>query len=328
MRRSVILVAILSMMLFSSFSVAADDGPWSFIIVGDSRGSILTPKGFNVPIMTELANEIVRQEVDFIAFPGDLVLGGGSRKLERELLAWRTVMEPVYDAGIGVYPVRGNHDIGDKNGADVWRKVFSGHYGLPQNGPAGEEGLTYAVEHKNVLLVGLDQYVKPRRVNHEWLDKQLEKSDKLHRFVFAHEPAFRVKHTGCMDNYPEERDAFWDTLKRGGVRVYACAHDHFLDHSIVHDRDGSPHNGIHQYVVATAGAPLKKWSPPYSGTNNGKIVTQQHHHRAFGYVLVEVLSDTDYRLTWYARDKSGRYIPSEKTNHITTRLAVAQQISE
>ena len=55
-------------------------------------------------------------------------------------------MQPVYDAGIGVYPCRGNHDaIGVKPSVDPtgalskegWNNVFTGPYALPGNGDGG-----------------------------------------------------------------------------------------------------------------------------------------------------------------------------------------------
>lgn len=296
--------------VFSTFSTfaSADAPAWSFIIAGDSRGGLFTPKGLNVPVMTELANEVVRQEVDFIAFPGDLVLGGSSRQLEKQLLTWREVMEPVYAAGIGVYAVRGNHDLGGGDGAEAWRRVFSGRYGLPDNGPAGEKGLTYAVEHKNVLLLGLDQFVTKHRVNQAWVDERLEQNDRPHVFAFGHLPAFGLQHSDCLDDYPRERNAFWRSLKEAGCRIYAAAHDHYFNHGRVDDGDGDPGNDVHQLIAGTAGAPLRRWPGSYNTWKSGMTVEKQQHRRALGYVLVEVLSDSEYRVTWHERNaQTGQY---------------------
>jgi hypothetical protein len=107
-----------------------------------------------------LATEIVSQGVDLVVFPGDLVNGYNSQEaLESQLLTWRDTMQPIYDAGIGVYPVRGNHDLGSPPGTTAWNNVFSGDYALPQNGPDGELNLTYSVAHENALFLGLDEYV-------------------------------------------------------------------------------------------------------------------------------------------------------------------------
>jgi hypothetical protein len=211
-------------------------------------------------------------------------------------------MQPVYDAGIGVYPIRGNHDIGSPAGTTAWNTVFSGAYAVPQNGPAGEVGLTYSAAHKNVFVLALDEYTNSMRVNQTWVDAQLAANTRPHVFAFGHVPAFKVDHADCLDDYAAQRDAFWASLKNAGCRVYACGHDHFYDHAVVDDLDGDPDNNIHQYLVGTAGAPLRGWSPPYNGANSGMTVEQWHHRKQFGYVLAEVLDDVNVRMVWYERD--------------------------
>jgi hypothetical protein len=64
-------------------------------------------------------------------------------------------MQPVYDAGISVYPVRGNHDAGS---LQAWHDVFTGAYALPANGPTAESNLTFSATHRNALVVGLAAY--------------------------------------------------------------------------------------------------------------------------------------------------------------------------
>jgi predicted phosphodiesterase len=317
-------LSAVALIVLSVFSNAASGGEskWSFIIVGDSRGGLLTPKGLNVPIMTELADEIVRHKVDFVAFPGDLVLGGSSNQLRKQLLAWREVMEPVYAAGIGVYPVRGNHDLGGRRGSDVWREVFSGRYELPQNGPEGQKGLTYAVEHKNVLLLGLDQFATRHRVDQRWVDEQLENNEKPHVFAFGHLPAFGLQHRDCLDDYPKERNAFWESLKKAGCRIYAAAHDHYFNLARLDDQDGDPSNDVHQLIVGTAGAPLRNWPGSYNVSKSGMTVEKLRHRKAFGYVLVEVM-DSEYRLTWHERDDQAEKYVVAGPEHVFSKQDAA-----
>ncbi|MCE5185440.1 MAG: metallophosphoesterase [Planctomycetaceae bacterium] len=298
--------------------LAADEAKWSFVIGGDSRGN---DNGINAPVLGEIAGEIVRQKADFVVVPGDLVSGGLMSSLKKQFLNWRKCMEPVYRAGIGVYPVRGNHDVRDSEGTKAWKRVFSGSYRLPSNGPANQRGLTYSVEHRNALLIGLDQYVVLNRVDQRWLDAQLSANRQPHVFVFGHAPAFGLDHNDCLDDHPEERDAFWASLKKAGCRMYICGHDHFFDHAQVDDGDGNPLNDIDQYVVGTAGAPLKNWDPPYKGPNGGKVIGQLRHEKEFGYVLVEVLNDWHYRTTWYGRAEGGRYVAGASHDYISQPVA-------
>ena len=280
---------------------------WKFIIVGDSRGN---DNGVNIPILTEISAEIIRHDVNFVLFPGDLVTGGVDQtSLESQLLTWRNVMQPVYDANIAIYPVRGNHDVGSPAGTTAWNNVFSGDYALPANGPPSEIGITYSVSHKNMFVLALDQYINLLRVNQTWVDQQLAANSKPHVIAFGHVPAFKVDHADCLDDHQVERDAFWTSLQNAGCQIYACGHDHFYDHALIDNNDIDPTNDIHQYLVGTGGAPLRSWSPPYNGVNSGMIITQYHHSETYGYILVEV-TDSQIKPTWYERNgETGTYEP-------------------
>ena len=299
--RSVIFV--LAILTISSFTISAFAEKWNFIIVGDSRGF---NNGVHTDILGEIVQETIDQNAEFILFPGDLVNGSSTQSvLESELTTWINTMQPLYDAGIGVYPVRGNHETGS---LAAWHNVFTGAYALPSNGPAGEVNLTYSVGHKNVFFVGLDQYINIHRVNQTWLDSQFAANTRPHIFVFGHEPAFAAQHGDCLDDYPTNRDTFWFSLRDAGCKVYACGHDHFYDHAAIDDGDASQANNVHQYIIGTAGAPLRVWSPPYPGNNGSMDVTQVQHVAQYGYVLVEVLDDTNYKMSWYQRnDFTGEY---------------------
>ncbi|MCP4707182.1 MAG: hypothetical protein GY869_01040 [Planctomycetes bacterium] len=296
---SFLCICIFALTVTSSYAQT----PWKFIAVGDSRSNGEN-NGVNIAILNEIAHEIVSHNVDFVLFPGDMVNGSSNPTIfQSQLNTWRDTMQPVYDAGIGVYPVRGNHE---NYSLTAWRNVFTGPYALPQNGPAAEIDLTYSVSHKNAFIVALDQYVTLRRVNQTWLDSQFADNSNPHVFVIGHEPAFAVHHADCLDDYPINRDDFWLSLKNEGCRIYFCGHDHFYDHALIDDLDGNPNNDIHQYVVGTAGAPLRSWSPPYSGDNSSMIPAQHHHAEEYGYLVVEV-TDTGYSNTWYQRQIDGSY---------------------
>lgn len=277
---------------------------WKFIVTGDSRGD---DNGVNVAILSELAAETADKGVDFILFSGDLVTGKVDQTtLQSQLNNWRKTMQPVYDAGIGIYVVRGNHDLGKPAGITAWNNVFSD---MPDNGPTGEKNLTYSFEHKNAFIVGLDQYVNGHRVNQAWLDNQLAANTKPHIFVFGHEPAFRARHKDCLDDYPARRNAFWNSIEKVGAKIYFCGHDHFYNHARI-DNDGNPDNDIHQYIVGTAGAPLYKWSQTYDGDNSGYTIENISHAKRYGYCLVKI-DGLDVTVTWMQRTDTGQYEPAE-----------------
>ena len=304
--------------------------PWKFIVTCDSRGYT---NGIQQTVLSELVNEILGQGVDFVLFPGDLVMGYasiGPAGFEEQLRAWVEITEPVYDAGIGVYVSRGNHEIMDvwgyyirpdidpqDNHATRWLNVFGSdlypEQKLPGNGPPDEKYMTYAVTHKNAFIVSFDQYAGIKHnavhtVNREWLDAQLAGNIKPHIFIAGHEAAFRALHTDCLDNRPDERDKFWASIRNAGGRTYFTGHDHFYDHARIDDGDGNPDNDIHQYIVGSAGAVPYSWSPPYLGDNSYYTVEQLYHTENYGYVLAEV-DGLNVTLTWIQRHTDDLSIP-------------------
>jgi len=279
-----------------------------FIVMGDSRGSF-GGGAVNEEILTEMANAVLHEDVDFVLFTGDLVWGGASEgTLQEQIATWIEIMQPVYDAGIGVYPIRGNHEmLQDTAAGDAWKSVFVGQYAVPDNGSGDEKGLTYSFSYKNVFVAGLDEYANEHRVNQQWLDAQLTANDQPHVFVFGHEPAFKALHPDCLDDYPAQRDAFWENIMEAGGRIYFTGHDHFYDHTRLDDGDGRSGNDLHQIIAGGSGADLYD-EPVYDGDNSRWIPMPVYHEKEFGYVLVEVTGKR-VRSIWKHRTGPDTYEP-------------------
>jgi hypothetical protein len=278
---------------------------WRFAVFGDSRGSSTTDF-YNAAVLGQIAEAVLDENVEFVLYPGDLVYGAADAGvLEAQFTAWRDTMQVLYDAGIGVYAVRGNHD---DNSLVAWNEVFSGEYANPDSGPKGEENLTYAVRHENTLILAFDLYTNLHRVNQAWLDEQLAATSAEHIFAFSHEPAWGVVHSDCLDDYPEERDEFWCSLARAGARVYFASHDHFYARALVHKGGDCP--DMYQLIVATAGAPAYTFDA-YDGENGDASVEDVFHDTPYGYVIVE--SDGPRaRLTWKKMDDAGAFHAVER----------------
>ncbi len=308
-RRSVSGVIFVSIFL-SIVSLAADamEPSWQFIFASDSRSKT---NGVSTDILSELAAEAVKKRVDFFLFGGDMTQAHVDQAgMDRLLKLWRDTMQPVYDAGIGVYAVRGNHEIDCPQKDTSWNNVFKGRYSMPDNGPAGEKNMTYSFEHKNAFIVGIDVYARPgynelHRMNLEWVENQLAANTKPHVFVFSHDPAFKARHDNCLDNYASERDKFWASIEKAGGRVYFCGHDRFYNHARV-DGDGDPNNDIHQFVVGTAGSPLHDWRGKYDGDNGHYRVKGIYYSKEYGYCLVKV-NGSDVTVIWMERVGEGEY---------------------
>lgn len=294
---------------------SSDDVPpskWTYAVYCDSRGdndaNNLNKSGVNEAVVNAVAKDMVKEGVELVLLPGDLVNGWFyiSTPYAEQFATWRKAMAPVYDAGIKVYPVRGNHENGPStppyffpwppgSGAEptllpdaglmtAYLNAFSDPW-MPANGPAGEVGLTYSFVHKNAFFVGLDQYVNPFRVNQAWLNTQLASKAQKHTFVYGHTPAFRVDHTDSLAYYPADRDLFWNSLGNAGVRMYFSGHDHVYNRAHIQDQAG---HTIYQVLTGAGGAPFNAnpWSPPYA--EGDKVVGDYHQEGKNGYVLVTV----------------------------------------
>jgi hypothetical protein len=168
--------------------------------------------------------------------------------------------------------------------------------------------VTYSFTEENVFVAVLDQYADPQRVNQAWLDAQLAANTQPHVFFLGHEPAFKLHHADCLDDHPSDRDAFWESIEAEGGRTYFAGHDHFYDHTRLNDGDGNLDDDIHQFVVGTAGAPLRDWEINYDGENSYWVPQSVLHEKEYGYVVVEI-DGLDVTLTWKHRTAPGVYEP-------------------
>ncbi len=263
---------------------------------GDCRG--LSPTNLvNTNIVAELARACTNEHPACVLVSGDLIYQGDWGGYQ----TWSNAMRPVYQAGIPVYPVRGNHDLdGDAN---AYPQFFAGS--LPQNGPVGEKGLTYAVYHSNALVLALDAYVSRHRVNTNWIKAVLATNTCLHVFAMSHDPAFKVTQTANLDDFPAARDNFWNILSNAACRVYLTAHDHYYDHLRADDQDGDPSNDVHQFIIGTGGGPFSP-DGAYDGTNDLWTPVSIFHEKQYGYGVVEIDGPTA-TLAWHHRAGPGSY---------------------
>ena len=289
-------LAILAVLLIGFCSTGYSE-TLRIVVAGDDRADN-DHNGFNKVITQEISDAVLKEKAEMLLWTGDLVnaLKGDSTTFESELTAWRDAMKSLYDHGVLVLPVRGNHEfvgynpkdsnhpeIETPHAEDIWNKVFSGRYALPTNGPDGEKN--------SVLIIGLDQYRNRHSVNQPWLDQVLKDNKRPFIFVYGHEPAFMAgnhKDEDVLAAEPSKRNVMWESLIGAGARVYFCGHDHFYDHMKIVRANGDPGPEMHQFTAGTAGAPFYKGGPYSTADQDWTRSQVAHIEEKPGYILIEI----------------------------------------
>ena len=301
------------LLINGGLAVLGQNEKWNFLVYGDTRGTSTTDM-INTNILSELARVTTNlvPAPAFVLVPGDLVYSGTLSAFQ----AWTNVMSPVYQADIGVHTIMGNHDIASVSG---YISTFGAM--VPDNGPATELNRTYFVRYSNALVLALDTYVVQHQVNVGWVNAVLATNDMLHVFAMGHDPAFKVNHTDCLDDYPTVRSNFWNSLSNAACRVYFCGHDHFYDHMRLDDGDGDPSNDIHQLIVGTGGAPLYT-SGAYNGNNGTWTPVNVLREYQYGYVQVEIDGPVA-TLTWHRRTGPDTFVVADTWSYSLAPVIVA-----
>ena len=277
---------------------------WNFAVVGDTRGSSASP-GVNTDALNATAADIVNnRDCVFILIPGDLVYGGD---LDNQFQTFINTTSAAglkiggsSGSGLAYYPVRGNHD--DNGAVSSWQNKFTT---LPQNGPSGEEGLTYSFTYENALILAIDEYTSTSHTvdSQDWIDTQLAGTSAQHVFTIGHDPAYRAYHSDCLADNVSNRDTFLTSLYNASGRLYFCGHDHFTALSRVYEKNFSSGGtqGFYQLIMGGGGAPKHTFNGAYnSGAHSGDYSVADLYHDSdttnsipfhYAYALVTVDDD-------------------------------------
>jgi len=296
--RDVARAAVVAALVVVASAGAASAASWSFAVITDTQhaGNVNPDNTGNIAggvssvELTALTNALLNEPIDFLLVNGDLVQRypktpvtdmNATQMVSGELALWKSIVQPLVDKGVGIYPVRGNHDKSAP--ASVWTAAFPT---LPANGPANAVGLTYSFMHEGSLFLGLDEYVTTvgtrLTVPQVWLDTQLTTQPCKHIFVFGHVGAFSQEaETGLctVDNALGNkvmdpagivaRDAFWSSLSAAYVDIYLAGHEHLYARTKAPDINNllAPVDWMtYQVICGVNGAPptgpgLTYWEP-------------------------------------------------------------------
>ncbi len=325
---------IMMLIVLAGLTSTAMGNPWKFAVMADSDiidGDDGVPLGSSEDILGTLVGDLKHQDIDFVIFPGDLAMRDGNDSLDEILGLWRSQVKPLYDAGIEVYTIRGNHDrVIDEPlpGSDPYLKYFT----LPRNATSPDGGYTYSFSHRNANFIGFDQYLNRKasfddhlyalhsnqgQMMNPWVISQIDSSTSPLNFVFSHEPLFASKsHSNCMANDPDSRDALVAALS-AHHGAYFCGHDHMYLRGTA--SDGQEH-AVPEFVVGTAGGRIYDYAPvrvsDYEGPDTFSVekVYDDSTELRFGYLLVTVNDDN----TWTGQFRGFQQDSTNATRGIKT----------
>jgi len=221
---------------------------WAFVVVSDVHTST-NPLG---------AQQNFRQIKEWIDTPTPEMPSPAFMVITGDFPAVSTATNPsetddiintVFGSEFKWFPVVGNHEIADGTSNFNWCRDTKFPTLLPwivNSGPTGSTNTTYSMEYENAHFVVLNGYwdgttnsggdhardgdiVPALRT---WIDSDLSATEKTHKFVFIHEPAYPDhRHVGdSLDKYPANRDAFVTMLDSHGVETLFCGHTHYYEH--------------------------------------------------------------------------------------------------
>jgi hypothetical protein len=253
--------------------------PWKFGVMADTQWKAnldgQNPGTVAVGIINQLNPEFISHGVKFVIQVGDLV------DVENDALnnnpALRTMpiraaaAQGLYDAGIGFYPLRGNHE-GSQTASLEFQTLYPETQGNGPNvvgatnlsspvfmgdpTPAKLNGLTYSFDYKNARFVLLDQFTRTDGTNYlnssnnnildqlPWMMATLEGTPAdSHSFVFSHKNLIGQNHTNILfganpSQNPLYQDWFIGVLQKNGVRYHFSGHDHMHHRSIIKSPGG------------------------------------------------------------------------------------------
>lgn len=238
---------ILILIVMLSLSSCKSGGPQVFVQISDPQLGFMTRSADHSPemsIMGTIINQVNELDPDIVVFSGDLV-------------HWRTDSAAVADfdsllgrfpAGLPVYCLPGNHDVGNEASAeDV--EAFISHYGSDR---FVHEGKSYTVIGYNSCVVKANTSAEHKE--YQWLQEQLSNCRKNKPIiVVAHHPIFlySADEPETYENFPvEHREKYLSLLEQYKVDLYLAGH--------LHKSARGEYNGVQFITCSAAGRQLGK----------------------------------------------------------------------
>ncbi len=307
------LLGALVLCLLQSCGSSSDPDPdWKFAYMSDNKDAV-HPAGVNLAAVGRIAADMRSQGVSLVLVGGDLIDGRGlnTSGLNDQYAAWFGAMAPVYDAGIQVYAVPGNHEYWGDTAAScdaAWAQSVTPNLPLPRADNPVFAGREYAFTHRNALFIGLDQnqfergaapfYYRGNDVL--WVREQLQARNAdthPHAFVFGHMPMFMTSFAWTDAGFKANREEAWDALGAFGVQIYFTGHSHLYARGTATTADGR--YAFRQMIAGSAGAGFEPWNGAFNEST--RIAMEAWNNTMEGYALVTVQAK-NVQVEWRSYD--------------------------
>ena len=210
----------------------------------------------------------------FVVICGDLINKTGDPVQTAEYYR----VTAMIDRSIPVYPVPGNHDVGNAPTQETLA-YYREHFGADYY--SFRQGSLYGIVLDSSLISAPDRVRDEAAKQEEWLKTELTKardSNASHIVVFQHHPWFLEEPTeaGQYFNIPKpQRERYLDILKKAGVRYVFAGHYH----RNAYGRDGN----LEMITNGPVGRPLG------NDPSGIRIVTVfpdrlEHQYYGFGFI--------------------------------------------
>ncbi len=248
---------------FATAPAEGKDVPFSFIVVGDSRGGIQQHRR----VVQRMSQEVP----DFVLGTGDMVDEGFRQDQWQEFFDVENELfrDNVY------FPALGNHDRqGRGRTADTYRAFFS----VPENGGDTERYYAFTYGSSRFLVLDSNAYSFALTDQTAWIERELmaarQDTSIRHIFVVMHHPPFSVSlHGGQADL----RERWTPLFEQYDVSAVFSGHDH------VYSR--AEHNDVHYFISGGGGAPLYPRRPR---SNPIDVAAVKKFERVLHYLRVTV----------------------------------------
>ena len=284
---------------------------WKFAYMSDNKDAH-NASGINDTTVKRFAEDMKQQGLSILLVGGDLIDGRGNDVpgLNAQYSEWFKAMQPVYDSGISVYAVPGNHEYWGKVADDcvtAWNESVLPRLPKEREDNPKYTGREYSFKFENAFFIGLNQnwaekgdYIPNYYAgnNVDWIKSTLDSRDKKkqpHLFVYGHMPQFMNQYSWETDTDFNNREEFWNTIGKAGSKIYLTGHIHTYSRSLATTKDGL--FSIHQIIVGSCGAGFE--NPPWDGVyaESYRIKGEYLNNDYEGYMIATV-KGPDVKLEW------------------------------